>query len=81
MRPRTYLRRCEQCEACLSPTTNGRRRCLVVRATAAAAAGHTGAQLSVLGPRCVGAKISVWWPLDEAWYIGEVSVPCLFVAF
>lgn len=44
-----------------------------MRATAAAAGGHTGAQLSVLGEAAVGAKVSIWWPLDEAWYPGMVS--------
>ena len=41
---------------------NGRlkRRCLVVRATASAAAGLTGGQLAVLGADAIGAKISVW---------------------
>jgi len=43
------------------------RRCLLVRATAAAAAGHAGGQLAVLGEKAVGADVEVWWPLDQAW--------------
>jgi hypothetical protein len=31
-------------------------------------AGHAGAQLAVLAEGAVGAAISAWWPLDEAWY-------------
>jgi hypothetical protein len=45
----------------------------MVRATAAAAAGHGGAQLAVLGSKAVGARIKVWWPLDQDWYQGMVS--------
>ena len=29
-------------------------------------------QLAVLGVGCLGAQVSVWWPLDEAWYPGVV---------
>ena len=69
--------RCDQCEACLASNgPNGqkvRRRCLVIRASAAAASGHTGAQLAALGRKCIGARISVWWPLDEKWYSGFVT--------
>lgn len=61
------------CEACTQFTGSTSRRCLLVRATAAAAAGHAGAQLSVLGDKCVGAEIDVWWPLDESYYKGVVS--------
>jgi hypothetical protein len=32
-----------------------------------------GAQLAVMGAKAVGAHISVWWPLDESWYSGEVG--------
>ena len=35
-------------------------------------AGHSGAQLAVLGEAAVGAKIEVWWPMDEKWYTGVV---------
>ena len=49
------------------------RRCLTNRAAAAAAAGHSGAQLAVLGEEAVGAEVEVWWPLDEDWYRGTVS--------
>ncbi|KAF5830012.1 S-adenosyl-L-methionine-dependent methyltransferase [Dunaliella salina] len=48
--------RCNACEVCLSSQVN--RRCYVVRAHSAAAAGHTGAQLAVLGRGCVGARVS-----------------------
>jgi hypothetical protein len=43
-----------------------------VRAAAAAMAGHVGGQLALLGEAAIGARISVWWPLDEAWYNGQV---------
>ena len=36
--------RCRKCEACCNMLSSGRRRCLLVRAYAAAAAGHTGAR-------------------------------------
>lgn len=62
------------CEACTQNTGSSSRRCLLVRATAAAAAGHAGAQLAVLADKAVGADIEVWWPLDQAWYKGVVSV-------
>jgi hypothetical protein len=61
------------CETCTQSTGSSSRRCLLVRATAAAASGHAGAQLSVLGDKAVGAEIDVWWPLDQAWYKGLVS--------
>jgi hypothetical protein len=35
--------RCRKCEACVNLLSSGRRRCLLIRAYAAAAAGHTGA--------------------------------------
>ena len=44
------------------------RRCLTNRAAAAAAVGHSGAQIAILKQAAVGARISVWWPLDEHWY-------------
>ena len=69
--------RCKVCEACTQTTGSSSRRCLLVRATAAAAAGHVGAQLSVLGDKAVGADIEVWWPLDQAWYKGVVSFVCV----
>ena len=43
------------------------RRCLYIRAAAAAAAGHSGAQLAILGADAIGARAKVWWPLDENW--------------
>lgn len=51
--------RCRKCEACVNLMSSGKRRCLLVRAYAAAAAGHTGAQVSVLGPKAVGARLEV----------------------
>jgi len=48
------------------------RRCLAMRAAAAAAAGHAGAQLAALGESAVGADLAAWWPLDGAWYSGTV---------
>ena len=66
------VRRCKKCEACTQSTGTSNRRCLLVRATAAAAAGHGGAQLAVLGDKAVGAEVDVWWPLDQAWYNGVV---------
>lgn len=44
------------------------RRCLTNRAAAAAAGGHSGAQIAILKQAALGARISVWWPLDEHWY-------------
>lgn len=67
------IRRCKVCETCTQSTGSSSRRCLLVRATAAAAAGHAGAQLAVLGEKAVGADVEVWWPLDQAWYKGVVS--------
>ncbi|KAJ9523028.1 hypothetical protein QJQ45_023804, partial [Haematococcus lacustris] len=64
--------RCKKCESCLTQGGSTRRRCLLVRAKAAAAAGHVGGQLAVLGDRSLGARVSVWWPLDEEWYQGQV---------
>lgn len=46
---------------------------MVIRAAAAAASGHSGAQLAILGDVAVGAKVQVWWPLDENWYDGTVT--------
>ncbi len=60
---------------CMQHTGPGtaRRKCLVVRARAAAAGGHPGAQLGVLGSTAIGAKITVYWPMDKAWYPGMVG--------
>ncbi len=66
------MSRCGSCEAC--QMTNGRRRrCLLVRACAAAAAGHVGAQLAVLGEKALGARLDVYWPLDQERYQGTVG--------
>ena len=48
-------------------------RCLSIRAAAAAAAGHSGAQLAVLGGSACGAKVKLYWPLDQKWYTGTVT--------
>ncbi|CAL8467770.1 g7308 [Coccomyxa elongata] len=64
--------RCGYCEACLA-TQGASRRCLVNRAAAAAAGGHSGAQVAVAGDSAIGARISMWWPLDEDWYTGFVT--------
>ena len=68
------LPRCQACEACTHFTGAAhRRRCLVMRAAAAAAGGHAGAQLAVMGEAAIGARVSVWWPMDGAWFEGVVS--------
>ncbi len=45
----------------------------MIRAAAAAASGHSGAQIAVLGEAAIGASVEVWWPLDEDWYRGTVT--------
>lgn len=67
--------RCGLCHTCQEEKSlqQSQRRCLVRRAHAAAASGHTGAQLAVLGAECIGARVLVWWPLDSEWYTGTVS--------
>ena len=67
--------RCGCCQTCQEEKNaqQSQRRCLVRRAHAAAASGHTGAQLAVLGAECIGARVLVWWPLDSEWYAGTVS--------
>ncbi|KIY92615.1 hypothetical protein MNEG_15347 [Monoraphidium neglectum] len=68
------LPRCQVCEACTQCTgATHRRRCLVMRAAAAAAGGHAGAQLAVMGEAAVGARVSVWWPMDGQWFAGQVT--------
>jgi hypothetical protein len=52
---------------------NQRHRCLLRRAREAAAAASEGGWLAAHGGGAVGARVSVWWPLDEAWYDGVVS--------
>jgi hypothetical protein len=46
---------------------------LAVRCAAAAAAGHSGAQVAVHGEEALGAVLQVWWVDDEAWYRGRVT--------
>ncbi len=45
----------------------------MMRAAAAAAGGHAGAQLAVMGEGAVGARVVVWWPIDGKWFNGVVS--------
>ena len=53
----------------LAPSVqSSQRRCLINRVAAAAAAGHSGAQVAVLRMGAIGARLKIWWPLDEAWY-------------
>lgn len=53
----------------LAPSVqSSQRRCLTNRVAAAAAAGHSGAQVAVLRMGAIGARLKIWWPLDEAWY-------------
>ena len=63
------------CEGCTQNTGRRRRRCLLQRAHDAAAAGNEGARLAVKGAAAIGARVSVWWPLDESSYEGIVSIP------
>ncbi|KIZ05418.1 hypothetical protein MNEG_2539 [Monoraphidium neglectum] len=70
--PLDAKQRCMQCEACTQSVGNQQHRCLQRRAREAAAAGSEGAWLAAHGAGAVGARISVWWPLDEAWYDGVV---------
>ena len=30
-------------------------------------------QVAVMGEAALGARVAVWWPLDEAWYSGVVA--------
>jgi hypothetical protein len=51
---------CTTCEACIkNMTTKTRRRCLRLRAFAAAAAGHTCAQVAILEVAALGARLQV----------------------
>jgi len=66
---------CRTCEACLGgPTSRG--RCLLLRSALAARAGHEGARLARLGSALIGARVSVYWPLDERSYEGHVLRWC-----
>jgi hypothetical protein len=60
------------CEGCAQSRGKRRHRCLLRLAREAAAGGAEGAALAARGAAAVGARISVWWPLDEAWYDGLV---------
>jgi hypothetical protein len=31
------------------------------------------AQVAVMGERAVGARVALWWPLEEAWFGGVVA--------
>jgi hypothetical protein len=57
---------CKTCEACINNmTTSTRRRCLRVRAFAAAAGGHTGAQVATLEGAALGARLQVSLPCSH----------------
>ena len=58
----------ETCSRACPPVQSSQRRCLTNRVAAAAAAGHSGAQVAVLRMGAIGARLKIWWPLDEAWY-------------
>ena len=59
----------ETCLHAFPPSVqSSQRRCLTNRVAAAAAAGHSGAQVAVLRMGAIGARLKIWWPLDEAWY-------------
>lgn len=47
--------------------------CLLQRKLAAALAGHAGAQLSVCDENAIGARISIYWDGDRAYYEGFVA--------
>lgn len=66
-------KRCGECENCNKCQGGTSRRCLKLRAAAAAAQGHVGAQLTVLGADAVGTLISVWWSGNEQYYDGKVG--------
>ncbi len=34
---------------------------------------ENGCQVAVAGDNAIGARISLWWPLDEEWYTGFVT--------
>lgn len=52
--------RCMKCQACISNMTSvNQRRCLKVRAYAASAAGHAGAQVAVMEDKALGARLQV----------------------
>lgn len=69
--------RCGNCEACLNRLNGGStfsRRCLYIRAQAAAAAGHVGAQVAIHRDKAIGAKVELYWPLDQKWFPGIVRL-------
>jgi hypothetical protein len=63
-----------RCEGCAQTSGSQRRLCLMARAREAAAAGSEGGLLAARGEGAVGARVSVWWPLEEGWFKGVVSV-------
>mmetsp|Transcript_8743 Transcript_8743/g.26158 ORF Transcript_8743/g.26158 Transcript_8743/m.26158 type:complete len:819 (+) Transcript_8743:109-2565(+) len=67
--------RCGECLSCSQQRQGGTsRRCLKLRAAAAAASGHSGAQIAMMKEAAVGCRISVWWSEDEVSYDGEITV-------
>lgn len=39
--------------------------------------GHVGAQVAIHRHRAVGAKLEVYWPLDQKWFPGIVRLKAL----
>ena len=67
--------RCNKCEACIhTMTSTTRRRCLRVRAFAAAAGGHTGAQIAVMEKAALGAKLKVCF--SACCRVETLAAPC-----
>jgi hypothetical protein len=71
LNPTTTIR-CLRCESCTQNTNSQRRRCLLLRTSDAAAAGSEGAWLAAHGAGAVGARVGVWWPLEESFFDGMV---------
>ena len=60
---------CGFCHACRESQLKGQtRKCLVQKVVAAYLAGRAGAEVSRLGEKAKGARLSVYWPLDFCFY-------------
>ena len=60
---------CGFCHACRESQIKGQtRKCLVQKVVAAYLAGRVGAEVSRLGEKAKGARLSVYWPLDFCFY-------------
>ena len=60
---------CGFCHACRESQLKGQaRKCLVLKVIAAYLAGRAGAEVSRLGEKAKGARLSVYWPLDFCFY-------------